>query len=129
MGITRRKTRKIHVGNVAVGGDAPVVVQSMCSTDTRDIRASLEQISRLAEVGCELIRLAVLDDKAVEALKTIKEEAPIPLIADIHFDHRLALGALKAGVDGLRINPGNIGGLWPKWYGQPLSGECPFALG
>jgi len=82
----------------------------MCSTDTRDIRASLQQISRLAEVGCELIRLAVLDDKAVEALKIIKEEAPIPLIADIHFDHRLALGALKAGVDGLRINPGNIGG-------------------
>ena len=110
MGITRRETHKIHVGNVAVGGDAPVVVQSMCSTDTRDIRASLQQISRLAEVGCELIRLAVLDDKAVEALKAIKEEAPIPLIADIHFDHRLALGALKAGVDGLRINPGNIGG-------------------
>jgi (E)-4-hydroxy-3-methylbut-2-enyl-diphosphate synthase len=110
MGITRRETHKIHVGNVAVGGDAPVVVQSMCTTDTRDIRASLQQISRLAEVGCELIRLAVLDDKAVEALKIIKEEAPIPLIADIHFDHRLALGALKAGVDGLRINPGNIGG-------------------
>lgn len=110
MGITRRETHKIHVGNVAVGGDAPVVVQSMCTTDTRDIRASLQQISRLAEVGCELIRLAVLDDKAVEALKIIKKEAPIPLIADIHFDHRLALGALKAGVDGLRINPGNIGG-------------------
>ncbi len=110
MRIIRRETHKIHVGNVAVGGDAPVVVQSMCSTDTRDIRASLQQISRLAEVGCELIRLAVLDDKAVEALKIIKEEAPIPLIADIHFDHRLALGALKAGVDGLRINPGNIGG-------------------
>jgi len=110
MGIRRKETRKIYVGNVAVGGDAPVVVQSMCNTDTRDIRASLQQINRLAEVGCELIRLAVLDDKAVEALKTIKEEAPIPLIADIHFDHRLALGALKAGVDGLRINPGNIGG-------------------
>jgi len=110
MGITRKKTRKIHVGNVAVGGDAPIVVQSMCSTDTRDIHATLQQISRLAEVGCELIRLAVLDDKAVAALKTIKEEAPIPLIADIHFDHRFALGALKAGVDGLRINPGNIGG-------------------
>ena len=110
MAITRKETRKIYVGNVAVGGDAPVVVQSMCNTDTRDIRASLQQINRLAEVGCELIRLAVLDDKAVEALKTIKEEAPIPLIADIHFDHRLALGALKAGVDGLRINPGNIGG-------------------
>jgi (E)-4-hydroxy-3-methylbut-2-enyl-diphosphate synthase len=110
MGIRRKETRKIYVGNVAVGGDAPVVVQSMCNTDTRDIHASLQQINRLAEVGCELIRLAVLDDKAVEALKTIKEEAPIPLIADIHFDHRLALGALKAGVDGLRINPGNIGG-------------------
>ncbi|UCG19642.1 MAG: flavodoxin-dependent (E)-4-hydroxy-3-methylbut-2-enyl-diphosphate synthase [Deltaproteobacteria bacterium] len=110
MGIRRKETRKIYVGNVAVGGDAPVVVQSMCNTDTRDIRASLQQINRLAEVGCELIRLAVLDDKAVEALKTIKEEAPIPLIADIHFDHRLALGALEAGVDGLRINPGNIGG-------------------
>jgi len=110
MGIRRKETRKIYVGNVAVGGDAPVVVQSMCNTDTRDIRASLQQINRLAEVGCELIRLAVIDDKAVEALKTIKEEAPIPLIADIHFDHRLALGALKAGVDGLRINPGNIGG-------------------
>ena len=110
MRIKRRETRKIHVGNVAVGGDAPVVVQSMCSTDTRDVRASLQQISRLAEVGCEIIRLAVLDAKAVEALKSIKEEAPIPLIADIHFDHRLALGALRAGVDGLRINPGNIGG-------------------
>ena len=110
MTIARRETRKIQVGNVAIGGDAPIVVQSMCSTDTRDIPASLQQINRLAEVGCELIRLAVLDDKAVEALKSIKEKAPIPLIADIHFDHRLALGALKAGVDGLRINPGNIGG-------------------
>lgn len=109
MGITRKETRKIRVGNVAVGGNAPVVVQSMCSTDTRDIAATLQQINRLAEVGCELIRLAVLDDKAVKALKTIKEEAPIPLIADIHFDHRFALGALRAGVDGLRINPGNIG--------------------
>ena len=110
MGIRRKETRKIFVGNVAVGGDAPIVVQSMCSTDTRDIAATLQQINRLAEVGCELIRLAVLDDKAVKALKTIKEDAPIPLIADIHFDHRFALGALRAGVDGLRINPGNIGG-------------------
>jgi (E)-4-hydroxy-3-methylbut-2-enyl-diphosphate synthase len=110
MGITRRQTRKIHVGNVPVGGDAPIVVQSMCSTDTRDIRASLQQISRLVEVGCELVRLAILDDRAVAALKVIKEECPIPLIADIHFDHRLALGALRAGVDGLRINPSNIGG-------------------
>ncbi|UCF00799.1 MAG: flavodoxin-dependent (E)-4-hydroxy-3-methylbut-2-enyl-diphosphate synthase [Deltaproteobacteria bacterium] len=109
MGITRRKTRQIHVGPVPVGGDAPVVVQSMCTTDTRDIPATLEQIRRLAEVGCEIVRLAVLDAKAVEALKSIKREAVTPLIADIHFDHRLALDALKAGVDGLRINPGNIG--------------------
>lgn len=109
MSITRKKTHQLHVGTVLVGGDAPIVVQSMCSTDTRDIRATVEQINRLAEVGCEIIRLAVLDEKAVEALKTIKHEVVTPLIADIHFDHRLALGALKAGVDGLRINPGNIG--------------------
>jgi (E)-4-hydroxy-3-methylbut-2-enyl-diphosphate synthase len=109
MSITRRKTRQIHVGNIAVGGDAPVVVQSMCSTDTRDIHATLEQIRRLAEVGCEIVRLAVLDKDAVNALESIKKESPTPLIADIHFDHRLALGSLRAGVDGLRINPGNIG--------------------
>ena len=110
MGITRRKTRQIHVGSVPVGGDAPVVVQSMCNTDTRDIPATLEQIRRLAEVGCEIVRLAVVDAKAVEALKAIKREASTPLIADIHFDHRLALDSLRTGVDGLRINPGNIGG-------------------
>ncbi len=98
------------VGSVAVGGDAPVSVQSMCNTDTRDIKATLAQIQRLAEYGCELVRLAVLDDEAIRALKEIRKEATLPLIADIHFDHRLALGALRAGVEGLRINPGNIGG-------------------
>ena len=109
MSFPRKETREIHIGAVPVGGDAPVVVQSMCNTDTRDISVTLEQINRLAEVGCELVRLAVMDEKAVEALKIIKRETPTPLIADIHFDHRLALGALKAGMDGLRINPGNIG--------------------
>ena len=109
MRFPRKKTRQIHIGTVPVGGDAPVVVQSMCKTDTRDISATLKQINQLTEVGCELVRLAVLDEKAVEALKIIKRETPTPLIADIHFDHRLALGALKAGMDGLRINPGNIG--------------------
>lgn len=109
MSFPRKKTRQIHIGTVPVGGDAPVVVQSMCNTDTRDISVTLAQINQLAEVGCELVRLAVLDEKAVEALKIIKRETPTPLIADIHFDHRLALGALKAGMDGLRINPGNIG--------------------
>jgi (E)-4-hydroxy-3-methylbut-2-enyl-diphosphate synthase len=109
MNLRRKNTRQIRVGSVPVGGDAPVVVQSMCNTDTRDIKATLEQIRSLAEVGCEIVRLAVLDDKAVKALKSISGETPIPLIADIHFDHRLALAALAAGVDGLRINPGNIG--------------------
>jgi (E)-4-hydroxy-3-methylbut-2-enyl-diphosphate synthase len=108
--LKRRKTKQIRVGTVPIGGDAPVVVQSMCSTDTRDIQATLAQIQRLTEFGCELVRLAVLDEEAVRSLKVIKREATTPLIADIHFDHRLALGALKAGVDGLRINPGNIGG-------------------
>jgi len=109
MKIFRRKTRKIRVGNVPVGGDAPIAVQSMCNTDTRNVEATLSQIRRLAEAGCELVRLAVLDRRAVEALTVIKSEAPIPIIADIHFDHRLALGSLAAGVDGLRLNPGNIG--------------------
>ncbi|MGD8531211.1 MAG: flavodoxin-dependent (E)-4-hydroxy-3-methylbut-2-enyl-diphosphate synthase, partial [Syntrophobacterales bacterium] len=109
MNVIRKKTRQIRVGSVPVGGDAPVVVQSMCNTDTRNVKATLEQIKRLAEVGCELIRLAVVDEKAVEALETIRKASPTPLIADIHFDHRLALSALKSGVDGLRINPGNIG--------------------
>jgi (E)-4-hydroxy-3-methylbut-2-enyl-diphosphate synthase len=110
MKISRRKTRQIRVGNVPVGGDAPIVVQSMCNTDTRNVEATLGQIRRLAEAGCEVVRLAVLDRRAVEALGVIKGEAPIPIIADIHFDHRLALGSIAAGVDGLRLNPGNIGG-------------------
>jgi (E)-4-hydroxy-3-methylbut-2-enyl-diphosphate synthase len=110
MKLSRRKTRQIRVGNVPVGGGAPIVVQSMCNTDTRDVGATLAQIGRLAEAGCELVRLAVLDRQAVKALEAIKEESPIPIIADIHFDHRLALGSLAAGVDGLRLNPGNIGG-------------------
>jgi (E)-4-hydroxy-3-methylbut-2-enyl-diphosphate synthase len=82
----------------------------MCNTDTRDVPATLAQIHRLVDAGCELVRLAVLDERAVEALAVIRREVAVPIIADIHFDHRLALGSLKAGVDGLRINPGNIGG-------------------
>jgi (E)-4-hydroxy-3-methylbut-2-enyl-diphosphate synthase len=95
---------------VAVGGDAPVVVQSMTNTDTRDWRATVAQIKRLEEAGCEIVRVAVPDEEAVEQLTRIKDAIGIPLIADIHFDHRLALGALRAGVHGLRLNPGNIGG-------------------
>lgn len=106
----RHLTRRIHVGSVPIGGGAPVVVQSMTNTDTRDGQTTIEQIKRLEDAGCEIVRVAVLDEAAVEQLPRIKKGIGIPLIADIHFDHRLALGALKAGVDGLRLNPGNIGG-------------------
>ncbi|MGB9825941.1 MAG: flavodoxin-dependent (E)-4-hydroxy-3-methylbut-2-enyl-diphosphate synthase [Desulfofundulus sp.] len=106
----RRHTRPIFLGGVQVGGDAPVSVQSMTNTDTRDVRATLAQIDRLVRAGCEIVRVAVLDQQAARALKEIKAGCPIPLVADIHFDYRLALTALESGVDGLRINPGNIGG-------------------
>jgi (E)-4-hydroxy-3-methylbut-2-enyl-diphosphate synthase len=105
----RRRTRRILVGGVAVGGGAPVVVQSMTKTDTRDVKATIAQVRRLERAGAEIVRLAVPDRAAAGALREIKGRTRVPLIADIHFDHRLALAALEAGVDGLRINPGNIG--------------------
>ena len=107
--ITRRKTRQIKIGNVAVGGGAPISVQSMTKTDTRDKEATISQIKSLEAAGCELVRLAIPDQEAVEALQEIKKNVSIPLVADIHFDHRLALAALEKGIEGLRINPGNIG--------------------
>ncbi|MCL0081527.1 flavodoxin-dependent (E)-4-hydroxy-3-methylbut-2-enyl-diphosphate synthase, partial [Peptococcaceae bacterium] len=107
--ITRRKTRVIHLGDVAVGGDAPISVQSMTNTDTRDVTATVAQIKQLEQVGCEIIRVAVPDEIAAQALAAIKSQIAIPLVADIHFSHRLALLAIEAGVDGLRLNPGNIG--------------------
>jgi len=108
----KKTTRQIRIGNVLVGGGAACSVQSMCSTDTRDTAATVSQIARLAEAGCELVRCAVLDMDAAEALGAIKAGIDIPLIADIHFDYKLALKALEMGVDGLRINPGNIGEKW-----------------
>ncbi len=106
----RRLTRQLEVGKVKVGGGAPVAVQSMTNTKTSDPVATLEQINRLAEAGCDIVRCAVPDMAAAEGLKTIVKESPIPVIADIHFDYKLALAAIEAGVDGLRLNPGNIGG-------------------
>ncbi len=105
----RRKSRTIKIGPVAVGGDNPVVVQSMTNTDTRNILATVAQIKRLEEAGCEIIRVAVLDEEAATAIRVIKKSITIPMIADIHFDYKLALKSIEAGVDGLRINPGNIG--------------------
>ncbi|WP_243310062.1 flavodoxin-dependent (E)-4-hydroxy-3-methylbut-2-enyl-diphosphate synthase [Fundidesulfovibrio agrisoli] len=108
--IVRRETRAIRLGDMLIGGGNPIRVQSMTNTDTRDVQASIAQVRALADAGCEIVRLAVLDEDAARALKAIKAASPVPLIADIHFDHRLALASLEAGVDGLRINPGNIGG-------------------
>ncbi|NLW06890.1 MAG: flavodoxin-dependent (E)-4-hydroxy-3-methylbut-2-enyl-diphosphate synthase [Clostridia bacterium] len=105
----RRPTRRLWVGKVPVGGGAPITVQSMTNTDTRDIEATVAQINRLTKAGCEIVRVAVMDQEAASALSKIKARIAVPLIADIHFDYRLALAALKAGIDGLRINPGNIG--------------------
>ena len=106
----RRASRAIRVGDVTIGGGAPIVVQSMAKTDTRDVAATVAQIEALAECGCQVVRVAVPDREAAAALPAIRRAISIPLLADIHFDHRLALAALKGGVDGLRINPGNIGG-------------------
>ncbi|OGW62164.1 MAG: 4-hydroxy-3-methylbut-2-en-1-yl diphosphate synthase [Nitrospirae bacterium RBG_16_64_22] len=105
----RRKTRAVRVGSVVVGGDAPVSVQSMTTTDTRDAPATVAEIRRLEEAGCEIVRVAVPDREAAAVLGAIKREIGVPLIADIHFDYRLALIAAEQGVDCLRINPGNIG--------------------
>ncbi|MEI6208673.1 MAG: flavodoxin-dependent (E)-4-hydroxy-3-methylbut-2-enyl-diphosphate synthase [Desulfuromonadales bacterium] len=108
----KKLTRQIYIGKVAVGGDAPCSVQSMCSTDTRDVAATMMQIEDLAGAGCEIVRCAVPDMDAAAALGTIKSDSPIPVIADIHFDYKLALKVLNGGIDGLRLNPGNIGEKW-----------------
>ena len=104
----RRKTRTVKVGSVAIGGDAPVSVQSMTTTKTDDWAATLDQILQLAQAGCEIVRVSVPDAKAAMACRKIKAGSPVPLVADIHFDHRFALAAIEAGWDKLRLNPGNI---------------------
>ncbi|MCX6565834.1 MAG: flavodoxin-dependent (E)-4-hydroxy-3-methylbut-2-enyl-diphosphate synthase [Candidatus Aminicenantes bacterium] len=105
----RRKTVRIRVGNVEIGGGAPISVQSMTKTDTRDVRATAAEIRRLAREGCEIVRLAIPDAEAARAFARLRKQATVPLIADIHFDHRLALACLDGGADGLRLNPGTIG--------------------
>lgn len=107
--IIRRKSREISIGNVKIGGDNPISVQSMCNTDTRDIKATLRQIKELADAGCEIVRLAVLNKDAGEAIKELVKISPVPLVADIHFDYRLALQCINNGISALRLNPGNIG--------------------
>lgn len=107
--IKRKKTKVIKIGNEYIGGSNKILIQSMCNTDTRDIKSTVNQISLLEDAGCEIIRVAVPDMEAANALKEIKSKIKIPLVADIHFDYRLALKAIENGIDKLRINPGNIG--------------------
>jgi len=107
--IQRVKTRKIRAGDVFIGGDSPITVQSMTNTDTRDVTATVEQIKRLEDAGCDIIRVAVLDMQAAQAIREIKKSIRIPLTADIHFDYRLALASIESGADKIRLNPGNIG--------------------
>lgn len=107
--INRRKTKKLNIGGVFLGGDAPIRIQSMCNTDTHDVKATVAQINGLEKLGCELVRVAVPDMAAAKAIGEIKKKINIPLVADIHFDYRLALECIKQEIDKLRINPGNIG--------------------
>ncbi|WP_017414501.1 flavodoxin-dependent (E)-4-hydroxy-3-methylbut-2-enyl-diphosphate synthase [Clostridium tunisiense] len=107
----RKETRKIKVGNVYIGGDSNIAIQSMTNTDTRDVKATINQILKLEAAGCDIVRCAVPDMEAAEAIKEIVKEINIPLVADIHFDYRLALKAIENGVSKLRINPGNIGSI------------------
>lgn len=107
----RKETRKIKIGNLYIGGDSKVAIQSMTNTDTRDVKATVEQILKLEAAGCDIVRCAVPDMEAAEAIKEIVKEINIPLVADIHFDYRLALKAIENGVSKLRINPGNIGSI------------------
>ena len=107
--IKRRKSKEITIGNVKIGNNNPISVQSMCNTDTRDITQTTRQIQELADAGCELVRLAVLNKDAAEAIKDLVKISPVPLIADIHFDYRLAIQCINNGISALRLNPGNIG--------------------
>lgn len=107
--IKKRQSKQILIGSVKIGGDAPISVQSMCNTDTRDVEKTLGQIKELADAGCDIVRLAVLNKDAAESIKEIVKKSPVPLVADIHFDYRLAIQCINNGINALRLNPGNIG--------------------
>jgi (E)-4-hydroxy-3-methylbut-2-enyl-diphosphate synthase len=123
--IHRKKTRSLKLGDLALGNNAPITVQSMTNTFTQDIQATIKQIHRLEKAGCEVVRVAVPDEEAARAITLIKKKISIPLIADIHFDYRLAIASAEAGADGLRLNPGNIGG---KQNVKAVA-DCATALG
>ncbi|MEG6565946.1 flavodoxin-dependent (E)-4-hydroxy-3-methylbut-2-enyl-diphosphate synthase [Thermoanaerobacterium saccharolyticum] len=110
MNFMRRRTKEIKIGSVRIGGENPIAIQSMTNTDTKDVKKTVQQIKELESVGCDIVRVAVLDVDAAKAIEEIKKEIDIPIVADIHFDYRLALEAIKCGANKIRINPGNIGG-------------------
>ncbi len=105
----RTKTRPVKVGNLTIGGNNELIIQSMTTTKTHDVEATVAEIKRLEEAGCQVVRVAVPDERAADAIADIKKQINIPLVADIHFDYRLALKAIEGGIDKVRINPGNIG--------------------
>ena len=117
----KRKSKELKIGNVTIGGGRPVAIQSMCNTDTRDVEKTAAQLAALKEAGCEIARLAVPDFDAAAALPEIKKRTSLPLVADIHFDYRLAIEACRAGMDKIRINPGNIG---EKWKIKEVADAC-----
>ena len=125
------KTRAMTVGAVPLGGGARVSVQSMTNTDTRDAAGTLLQIRALAREGCDIVRVSVYDDACVAAVRELVDKSPVPLVADIHFDYRLAIGAIENGIAKLRINPGNIGGeeTCAAWPTAPARIMCPSASG
>ena len=129
----RHKTRTVRIGDVAIGGDNPIRIQSMCNTKTENVEATVAQIRALAAAGCEIIRVAVPNEAAALALKDIRRQIKLPLVADIHFDYRLALAAMENGADKIRINPGNIGEDWKlreverAQYPDPSRCELRFA--
>lgn len=122
-----KKTKQIKIRDVLVGGGAPIAVQSMTNTDTRDAKATLAQIRALADAGCDIVRCAVPDMQAAEALREICANSPLPVVADIHFDYRLALAAIESGVDKIRLNPGNIGRRGPRTGGREGGKGTPSA--
>ena len=119
----RENTKVIRIGDKVIGGGNPVLIQSMCNTKTEDVEATVDQILKLEAAGCDIIRVAVPTMEAADAIRRIKREIHIPLVADIHFDYRLAIAAMESGADKIRINPGNIGAREPGGSQQRLPGE------
>ena len=124
----RDHTKVVKIGNRVIGGGNPILIQSMTNTKTEDVKATVEQIHRLTEAGCEIIRCTVPTKEAAEAIKEIKKQITIPLVADIHFDYKMAIAAMENGADKIRINPGNIGSLRRQNGAGSAGGEKPAGL-